>query len=153
MSDELNNQDIDITGAKPDARPVLAKQLRKVRLGDVGVNDGEFGRSVKVPMTLEEPAQDLKGNTINVGFPVTIFVDLAPKNDKKREMNKKLLVGLQCAALDRKEADGSIPWSECSGKEVLCGFGVFTPTRKDGETSDPEPRQVVDKFLPVRKQV
>lgn len=151
MSDELSNQDININGMKPDSRPVLAKQLRRVRLGEVGVNDGEYGKSVKVPMLLEEPAVDLKGNTINVGFPVTTFIDLAPKSEKKREMNTKLLVGLQCSALHRKEADSSIPWGECSGKVVLCGFNVFTPQRKPDDTSDPEPRQVVDKFLPVKE--
>lgn len=135
MSDtDLSNIDIDLTGVNI-ARPLLPRQTVKCRIGEVKLEkpDGR-GRSLVVPLTLEEPGKDTKDAVVHPGFVVTDRILLDPTGGLTQEMINERLARLQVAALKLKVPQ-KLDVRALIGQEVLVTFDT-RPDKKDpaGET-------------------
>lgn len=131
MSEDIENQDIDLTGTDI-SRPLLPRQQRLCRTGEVRVENGDYGRQLIVPLTLEEAAKDTKQGIINPGFVVTYRISLDPKGKRTQQMVNEELARFQVAATDL-DKPGSFKLSDLSwacNRQLLVTFDV-RPDQKD----------------------
>ena len=124
MPDEtlIKHLDLDVTGVSA-AAPLLPRQTLRVRVGEAGLKQTEKGlRRVVIPLTLEEPGRDLKGNTVQVGFRIThsFLVDESGGWSKERGAQELLRCKMAILGIDEDEAK-STPhnFDAWAGREVM----------------------------------
>lgn len=131
----IDNSDIDMSGVSL-ARPLLPKQTLRCRTGEVKLEaTDKMGRQLVVPVTLEEPGKDTKGNVVNVGFVVTGRIGLDAKGNRTQLMVQEQLGRFMVAALRLAQEDNLPPFklsdlSVYSGKELLVEFDT-RPDKQD----------------------
>ena len=128
----LDSIDIDLTGVNIE-RPLLGKQTKLCVIGEVKLEKPEGrGRSLVIPLTLEEPATSTTGATINPGFVVIDRILIDPTGGLTSAMIAERLARLQCAAQGTKTPVGKFDAAALPGKRVLVTFDV-RPDKNDPE--------------------
>jgi hypothetical protein len=129
MSDEVlvKNIDMDLSDVSA-APPLLDKQTLRVKVGEAGVKVTDKGlKRMVIPLILEEPGRDTKGEPVQVGFRVThsFLLDESGGWTKKRAAEELLRSKMAILRIDESTAK-STPhnFEEWVGKEVLATFSV-----------------------------
>lgn len=133
MSDnDLNNIDIDLTGVEI-SRPLLPRQTLKVRTGDVRVErrDGTGPKRLVIPLILEQPGTDSKGEEVGPGFTIIDSMLLEPTGKLTLEDIKRMLGQFQAAVkkLDKPDPGAFGNAADYSGREVMATFDIRTDSK------------------------
>jgi hypothetical protein len=125
MIEELSNLDIDLTGVDI-SRPLLPRQNIRCLIGDLRIERSEPSkpRSLIIPLTLDEPAKDTKGDTVNPGFVVTDRILIDPTGGLTQVMINERLARFQVAALGLDKPGPFGDLSQYAGRKVTVTFDV-----------------------------
>jgi hypothetical protein len=121
---ELSNLDLDLSSVDLSRPLIGGKQTKRCRIGNVTLEQQQGrGRNLVVPLTLEEPATDTNGKTVNPGFVVTDRILVDPTGGLTQEMINEKLARLQVAALKLDRPQKFAP-ADLIGREVLVTFNT-----------------------------
>ena len=139
MTTPISNIDIDMSQVNL-ARPLIDNQIKLCKTGNVVVEAAtdKRGAELVIPLTLEEPATDTNGATVQVGFTHAHRIGLDPKGNRTLEMIQRQLGTFMVAALDLKDANGKaltkgLPNFRADDLSPYCGrdVRVLFATRPD----------------------
>ena len=129
MSEEtlIKNIDLDLSDVTA-APPLLPRQTRRCKVGECGVKKTDKGlRRCIIPLILEEPGQDTKGEVVQVGFRVThsFLLDESGGWTKQRAAQELLRTKMAILNIDEATAKSTPHDFELwTGKEVEATFDV-----------------------------
>lgn len=127
MSEETIIDNIDLDLSTVDlSYPLLPKQTLRCLTGEVTCVEVQNGdqkvRKLRIPLTLEEPGRDTKGNVVDVGFRVRVELLMTPVGKMTQEQCNRGVAEF-IAAMDRTKRAGNLGQpSRFSGKPVLVTF-------------------------------
>lgn len=129
MSEEtlIKNIDLDLSDVTA-APPLLVRQTLRCKVGECGVKKTDKGlRRCIIPLILEEPGKDTKGQPVQVGFRVThsFLLDESGGWTRERAAQELLRTKMAILAVDEQTAKTTPhDFDAWTNREVLATFDV-----------------------------